>query len=117
MKKQFPKEFAKLWSVPGVKAVFVSDITPINPFDCENCGGAGVMAIFIAKKGPFQAPGSPYSANNETSHWDQSAIGGRGGWWVGETFTATCPTCNGQQKPITVKQFPVGDAMRKMETR
>lgn len=94
-----------MWATaPNVKASIVSDLQPIGPHDCKNCGGADVMAIFIATSGPFQTPHNPYS--EETSHWDSAANGRRGGWWVGKTYTRPCPVCHGKREPITVKQFP-----------
>ena len=99
--KVFPPEIKRYISVPGVKAAFVSDISPVNPHDCTNCGGAQVFALFVATKGPFQAPAAPYAKDGETSHFDPTA-GKLGGWWVGKTFTFPCPVCLGGQKPVEV---------------
>lgn len=110
MDKVFPTEFKTLLRNPAVKKAFVSDVQPIGALDCRNCGGAEVMAIFIATKGPFQTPEAPYK--DETSHFDETA-GRKGGWWVGKTYTFPCPVCLGGKKPIASepKSYPVQDYM------
>lgn len=102
--KKFPKEMQFLASAPEVRKVFVADVQRTGVLDCENCGGVEVIAVFIATKGPFQAPAAPYSSDGETSHFDAD-VGSKGGWWVGKTYTFPCPVCIGDRpqpaKPIT----------------
>lgn len=83
--KQFPPEFKTMWASPLTKAAFVNDAQPFNPGHCENCGGLGAMMTFIASKGPFDHPGM----YGEVSHWYN------GWWWVGKSYEATCPVCQG----------------------
>ena len=107
----YPQEFKALAKNLDVKKTFVSDIQHTNPRDCENCGGAEVMSIFLATKGPFQSPGAPNN-RDETSHWD-STVGMKGGWWVGKTYTFPCPVCFGVKRvePAIVDQMPTQDYM------
>jgi len=106
--RQFPKIFKELWKAPDTRASFVSEIAPLNPHDCENCGGVGSLYTFIATKGPFNSPGMM----TEVSHWHNDK------WWVGKHHSAPCPVCqgtgnNGNQGKAG-KLYPVGDKVREM---
>jgi hypothetical protein len=54
--------------------------------DCPNCSGWGFMTCFAAIKGPFKGPSS---TPGEVSHWADDA------WWVGSSYEAPCPVCQG----------------------
>lgn len=75
----------------SVKAVFIGVLESPNPTDCRNCGGAGVMSMFLATEGPYNSPAAPYSG--KSSHWYD------GKWWVGNTITAPCPVCEKEIPP------------------
>jgi len=109
MVTMYPREFSMLAKNIDVKKTFVSDIQRINPKDCENCGGAEVMSIFLAMKGPFQAAATPNN-RDETSHWDNAA-GRKGGWWVGKTYTFPCPVCLGVKRAEPENVMPTQPAM------
>lgn len=89
MDKHFPYDMKLLMTQPTVKAAFVSDIKPKLPDDCGNCGGFGVLCVFIATEGPYRTPAAPYRGDNKTSHWHDNK------WWVGQTYSFPCPDCNG----------------------
>lgn len=64
-----------------------------TPGGCENCGGTGYIAIFLATNGPFESPGAP---GKYVSKWHNGA------WWCAPsgdvnfgTCHATCPVCGG----------------------
>lgn len=97
MDKVFPPEFRQLAKRPTTKAALFSEIAPIGPLDCRNCGGNGKMAIFIAIEGPFESPGcNPYG--EKSIKFDGECYNGRGGYWLGNTFTFDCPVCHGTGK-------------------
>lgn len=83
----FPPEFKIVWKQAGIKAAFVSELRRVNPYECENCGGAGLMTTFIAADGPFSTPGTK---NGKAMHYHD------GKWWVGNTYSANCPVCGGK---------------------
>jgi len=88
MDRHFPSEFKFLATQEAVKACFVSEVQGL-PGDCPNCGGVGVLAIFLATEGPYQAPTAPYRSDKKTSHFHDGA------WWVGKTSCFPCPDCKG----------------------
>lgn len=83
---KFPVEFQEAWNRTDTKAAFVSEIKPMLPSECMNCGGLGFLATFVATEGPYKSP-SP--KHKEISHFDGEH------WWVGETIAAECPVCKG----------------------
>lgn len=83
----YPQYFKQLWNDNGIKAAFVSEVKPLQPSDCGNCGGSGKMITFVARGGPFNTPGG-----KGISHF------ANGKWWQGENFTALCPVCQGEGK-------------------
>jgi hypothetical protein len=97
MEIQFPKDFTFYFKAPETKACFVSEIAPITPVDCENCGGVGKIFIFVATGGPFrEAPGA-----GKVGHWHKDR------WWVGGTHSGTCPVCKGLGRKESDPQFHV----------
>ena len=99
MDKHFPYEMKLLIKQDTVKAAFLSNIESKLPNDCQNCGGFGVLVVFIATEGPYQSPAAPYRADNKTSHWHDDK------WWVGSSYSFPCPDCAGLGliKPIKPK--------------
>ena len=93
MKKIYPQEMIDASKRHDVKKYFVSDIQKVGPHDCENCGGAGVMGLFLCKKGPYSTPSFP---GEFTNHFDNSI----GKWWAGQTYTFPCPVCLGQGEAL-----------------
>jgi len=93
--KQFPPEFNGLIKASNTKAAFFSDIQPMHPRDCKNCGGIGTMILFIATGGPFvNVPGG-------IAHYS----GDR--WWSGTNIEKACPVCKGTGiNPQYVEQPP-----------
>lgn len=67
---------------PATKAAFINEHESPNPAVCKNCGGIGYLYMFIATKGPFDS-----SPPLGVAHWHNNK------WWVGETFSFTCPVC------------------------
>ncbi len=103
MDKHFPYDMKLLMNQDTVKAAFVSDITSKLPNDCKNCGGFGVLVVFIATEGPYNTPAAPYRGDNKTSHWHDNK------WWVGSSYSFPCPDCKGfgQIEVKQTKQVPV----------
>ena len=87
MTKNFPQTMISAASL-GKKS-FLSDIASNNPADCRNCGGMGILILFVATDGPFNSPASPYRSDGKVSKWYD------GKWWVGESHSFTCPECGG----------------------
>lgn len=92
MQKQIPPNL--LFKAKGieVKLALLLEFEP-DPLGCENCGGKGFIAIFLATNGPFETPGNP---NKFVSKWHD------GKWWCAPegntdygTLTAPCPVCGG----------------------
>ena len=113
MSKTFPREIQETIRRVNPKAAFISEIELLNPTECQNCGGVGFFALFLASKGPFQTPAAPYNSNRESSHFDETA-GKNGGWWVGTTYTFPCPECLDGEIPLPTKQYPTQKAMSKV---
>jgi len=111
MNKQFPPEIESLIKRHQPKAAFISDIQAVNDNECQNCGGADVFCVFIATKGPFSAPNSPYGSSGESSHFDKS-VGKNGAWWVGKSYTFPCPVCKEKEIQISVSQYPTKKAVQ-----
>jgi hypothetical protein len=71
---------------PTAKAVFFSMNETSNPKDCKNCGGLGVIYLFVASGGPFtEVP----RGENIIAHWSDDK------WWAGINEGSICPDCNG----------------------
>lgn len=99
---KFPKDFIFRMKDPVTKAAFISEIQSPNPNDCENCGGAGTMHIFIATAGPFQSP----PGAGKVGHWGMGQK--KEGWWEGNTFGGVCPVCEGLGKKHTEsREIPI----------
>jgi len=90
MDKIYPGEFAVL--AKTAVDVFVGEYEPVGLNDCPNCGGMGVMSMFLMEKGPFESPNHPYAKLK--SRWSDK----HKGWIAGTTVTKTCPVCNGSSK-------------------
>jgi len=90
MNKHFPDEMIRAAKLG--KMSFFSDIVSPSGSDCENCGGMGVLILFIADEGPYSFPGAPYRGYGKTSKWYD------GKWWLGNSNSFTCPDCKGECK-------------------
>jgi hypothetical protein len=66
---------------PTTRQAFVSEPDIRDKTKCQNCGGEGYLYLFIATDGPFD------NRPQAVAHWDN------GKWWIGETWTFTCPVC------------------------
>jgi hypothetical protein len=80
------------------KRAWESDNKPASSNDCENCGGLGIVSMFVATGGPLHSPAPSGIGSAErpiVSHWDN------GVWWSGFTIVDTCPVCNGFKKDIS----------------
>ena len=86
MSVQFPPQFKNFWSESGIKKAFVSEIKARNNHDCPNCGGVGTLHTFVAHEGPYKSPSTDIS---KASHFFDGA------WWVGSSYSANCPVCQG----------------------
>jgi hypothetical protein len=83
---------------------------------CPNCGGSGLVGIFLATAGPFDTPGS----SAYVSKWFD------GKWWCAPafdpkkvdevmhfgTFSAPCPDCRGENAPGHDVYVPMPDDVR-----
>ena len=111
--KEYPREF-KDWA-KNAKWYRLTDIPKAGKRDCDNCGGAQVMGIFLAKSGPFTTPGNP-PYGEECMTYDPEAYNGAGGYWVGKTLSLPCPKCGGrgvdEVKPPKWVQGDTGEAFR-----
>lgn len=85
MNKNFP--LAMIEAAKLSKISFLSDVQPISPNDCKNCGGMGYFFLFLATDGPFQSP-----SVHKVNKWHNEA------WYVGETQSYKCPDCGGRGK-------------------
>lgn len=83
MTKIFPPEFKQHLANTALKGAFISDIHPVHPRDCHNCGGVGTMVLFLATGGPFR------EVPTGISHFSA------GKWWVGKNVEEICPVCKG----------------------
>lgn len=112
----YPPEFVELCKDPTLRAAFVSEIKPIHPRDCKNCGGVGTLVIFLAVNGPFPDPPGPPAVIKFVN----------GNWWSGKSLEATCPVCGGNgidpsyiQPPIHSReqQLELSGVVKKVEKR
>lgn len=97
-----PPRITALLKHPSTKAAWISDFQPM-PGKCTNCGGAGVIAAFIATEGPYDTPAHPYLKRGET--WLTSKtdiIKGQVKYWVGQTISVPCPDCQNTTAPVSV---------------
>jgi hypothetical protein len=86
MSIHLPKSFTKFTDDPTTKAAFFSMNEAQHPRDCRNCGGLGVIYLFVAKGGPFrEVP----NGKNIIAHWTKQ------GWWAGTNEAGACPDCGG----------------------
>lgn len=97
MEIKLPKEFTFYFKDPTTRAAFVSENRAITPVDCENCGGAGEMYIFVATAGPLREP----PGSGKIAHYHN------GKWYLGQTYAAICPACEGLGKKKEEPQFSV----------
>jgi DNA replication protein DnaC len=58
------------------------------PAVCWNCGGAGMMFVYVIRSGPYPMP------NGAKVKW-LAGEGVAAGWYQGETHSAPCPRCQG----------------------
>lgn len=101
MSKIFPPSFISAWRDVGVKAAFVTDRMPAKVGGCENCGGWGFFATFIATDGPFDSPTDGHydkatSSFTKVNHFYDNK------WWVGTTISARCPVCKGIPRSLSL---------------
>lgn len=55
---------------------------------CWNCGGSGLMFVYVWVRGPFQTP------NGRVKYLEGEGVAVPG-WYQGEMHTAPCPRCQG----------------------
>src|SRR5512139_1730329 len=82
----FPTEFKRHLANPTLRGAFFSQIEGRHPRDCKNCGGIGVIYLFLATGGPF---------NNPPHGKDIIAKSVNGKWWAGTNEGGICPDCKG----------------------
>lgn len=114
---KIPPNLIFLAKNPDVKKALILEFEPL-PNSCENCGGSGVISMFLANTGPFEVPGS----YKYVSKWHD------GKWWCAPaydmadaeqtmkfgTVTAICPVCKGERE--TAKGPSVLPAQRPMKS-
>lgn len=83
---KFPDNFKVFLSDRLLKGAFFSKIEGRHPRDCKNCGGIGVIYIFLATGGPFN---NPPTGANIVAHFAE------GKWWAGKNEGGICPDCKG----------------------
>ena len=103
-----PDRSGKTWQyyikAPTTKKALFTMVEPIHPRDCKNCGGIGVMYLFIANGGPFiNVPGG-------------IAKFADGKWWSGENIGGMCDVCKGTgidpnyvEKPAKQREMELKD--------
>jgi len=57
---------------------------------CPNCGGSGLMMVYVIKSGPYQTPSGKVK-------WLDLQPPAVSGWYEGSLETAPCPVCAGGQ--------------------
>ncbi len=80
--RMWPAELVALLDNPRAVKLEI----PGLPTLCPNCGGAGMMMIYVWTRGPFQQP------TGGKVKWLEGEGISRG-WYQGETHTAPCPVC------------------------
>ena len=58
--------------------------------ECLNCGGSGVMMVYLVERGPLRSPSGKCK-------WLDFADPRKSGWYAGELVVAHCPVCHGGQ--------------------
>ena len=79
---------------PLVKKAWISEPAMTSSVCCQNCGGANVIAAFVATEGPYDTPANAYLTKEGlrlTSKSDH--INGKLKWWLGYTISVPCPDC------------------------
>jgi hypothetical protein len=98
---KIPPNLIFLAKNPDVKLCLILDFEPL-PESCENCGGSGVISMFLANAGPFETPMSSKYVSKFHN----------GKWWTAPayditdaeqtmkfgTVTAVCPVCKGERE-------------------
>jgi hypothetical protein len=105
---KIPLEIQSAMKNPAVKKAWISEYIGKSGA-CQNCGGTGIVAAFIATDGPFDSPANPYSVR-DGHHLASKAetINGITKWWVGQTYSMPCPECaNSRPERAVTPQAPV----------
>ena len=104
----FPAVIVRMASDPRVKKALYLEYDKI-PGECENCGGMGVISLFLATLGPLDAP----AGGKFTSKWHDDK------WWAAPspsmqfgTVSAPCPVCHGIKKGGKPVYVPMPDEIR-----
>jgi len=65
-----------------------------GPYDrlCPNCGGHGIMMVFVIERGPFKMPGNKTKWLDLEPNGDPNAPSVPG-WYEGKLEVAPCPVC------------------------
>lgn len=99
MQIQIPANLVFKAKSPDVKMALILEF-PIESGGCENCGGTGFIALFLATNGPFESPGT---LGKFVSKFHD------GKWWCAPsgnadfgTVSAPCPVCGGIKQPRTI---------------
>jgi hypothetical protein len=114
MHQHYPSAWNFYINSPDVKKVLWLQYEGVG--SCPNCGGSGVVSVFLATAGPFDSPGS----SNYVSKWFD------GKWWCAPsfdskkpdeslhfgTFSADCPDCRGEHAPGHGVYVPMPDEVR-----
>ena len=89
MSQKLPREFETVAHMPGVKTYWLGSSAPKSPWDCSQCGGVGILTLFVALEGPFNSVPSP--TQGLSAKWD----GNIAKWWNGKHLAIECPNCKG----------------------
>ena len=96
-----PLEIQSAVRNPAVRKAWISEF-PAMPGQCENCGGAGIVAAFIATSGPFNQPAGPYQVIDGVRMTSKpEVINGKTRFWMGQTISLPCPECQNQIAPTS----------------
>lgn len=80
--------------------VFAQGFDPVGANDCHNCGGLGMVYVFLVERGPFRDP--PASRLNEGSVLKSTEDPMYGHvWYIGRTIGARCPVCSGVARKVS----------------
>ena len=95
--------------------VFAMEYAAPSDLWCDNCGGMGVVYVFVAESGPFRdVPNLAMKEKDLVLHSVEDPMYGWV-WYTGKTAAGTCPACKGMKRvkvSMPMQQFPTGQVIK-----